>query len=166
MGRGMAFVLATLLATALLGAGCGDGPDETATGVEPTSTSGPMKLTNPVTTASGLKYIDQVVGTGAAPRPDQLVTVHYRGRLAATGAQFDSSFDRGQPATFRMSGVIKGFSEGLSTMKVGGKRTILIPAALGYGAAGGPGIPGNADLVFDVALLAVSDAPAGATPAR
>ncbi len=105
----------------------------------------------------GLQYTDQVVGTGTSPRMDQQVTVHYTGKLASNGKVFDSSVQRGQPATFPMSGVIKGFSEGLSTMKVGGKRTVFIPAALGYGAAGTPGgpIPPNADLIFELELIAV-----------
>ncbi len=152
---------ATLSAVALFGtaaAGCGDGPDDKTTADPPTAVKGPVQLTNPIVTASGLKYTDQVVGTGATPRSDQMVTVHYRGTLAATGAQFDSSYDKGQPATFAMTGVIKGFAEGLSTMKVGGKRTILIPAALAYGANAKPGIPANSDLVFELELIAVADA--------
>jgi len=152
---------AALSATALLGiaaAGCGDGPDATTAANSPTAVKGPVQLKNPIITASGLKYTDEVVGTGATPRADQAVTVHYRGTLAATGAQFDSSYDRGQPATFPMNGVIKGFAEGLSTMKVGGKRTILIPAALAYGATARSGIPANSDLIFELELIAVADA--------
>jgi len=86
---------------------------------------------------------------------DQQVTVHYTGKLASNGTVFDSSVQRGQPATFGMNGVIKGFSEGLLTMKVGGKRTVFIPAALGYGAAGGGPIPPNADLIFEIELIAI-----------
>lgn len=110
---------------------------------------------NATPTASGLRYVDQVVGAGAAPRMDQRVTVHYTGRLAATGQTFDSSIERGQPATFPMNGVIKGFSEALSTMHVGGKRTVYIPAALGYGAVANGPIPPNSDLVFEIELLAI-----------
>ncbi|MBI5948951.1 MAG: FKBP-type peptidyl-prolyl cis-trans isomerase [Chloroflexi bacterium] len=162
MTRTRTFVLGAAVAVvalfAVAAAGCGDGPDATTTPDSPTAVKGPIQLKNPIVTASGLKYTDEVVGTGASPRADQVVTVHYRGTLAATGAQFDSSYDRGQPATFAMSGVIKGFAEGLSTMKVGGKRTILIPAALAYGATARPSIPANSDLVFELELIAVADA--------
>jgi len=106
-------------------------------------------------TESGLKYVDQVVGTGESPRMDQDVTVHYTGRLASNDRKFDSSVDRGEPATFPMSGVIRGFSEGLATMKVGGKRTVLIPSALGYGPRGAGPIPPNADLIFELELIAI-----------
>jgi FKBP-type peptidyl-prolyl cis-trans isomerase len=115
----------------------------------------PVVLDNPTVTASGLKYVDTVVGTGPSPRPDQSVTVHYTGLLAANGKKFDSSVDRGQPASFAMNGVIPGFKEALSTMKVGGKRRAYIPAALGYGAANIPGIPPNSDLIFDIELIAI-----------
>ena len=82
--------------------------------------------------------------------------MHYAGTLAATGEKFDSSYDRGQPATFSLQGVIKGFAEGISTMKVGGKRTVYIPANLGYAAAGRPPvIPPNADLIFEIELIAI-----------
>ncbi len=127
-----------------------------AAAVSPTAAAkGPIKLENPTTTASGLQYTDQVVGTGASPRMDQQVTVHYTGKLASNGTVFDSSVQRGEPAKFGMNGVIKGFSEGLSTMKVGGKRTVFIPSALGYGASGGGPIPPNSDLVFEIELIAI-----------
>ncbi len=107
------------------------------------------------TTPSGLKYIDQVVGTGASPAMTQTVTVHYTGKLAANGKTFDSTAGK-QPISFPMNGVIKGFSEGLSTMKVGGKRTVYIPSALGYGPGGyGQAIPPNSDLVFEIELVAI-----------
>lgn len=112
-------------------------------------------LENPTVTPSGLKYVDQVVGTGASPRSDQMVTVHYTGKLAANGQKFDSSVDRGQPATFAMNGVIPGFSEALATMKVGGKRTAQIPAALGYGAVANAAIPANSDLIFEIELISI-----------
>lgn len=107
-----------------------------------------------VTTPSGLKYLDEVVGSGASPRQGQNVTVHYTGTLE-NGTKFDSSVDRGQPYTFRIGTrvVIQGWDEGIMTMKVGGKRRLTIPANLAYGAAGRPGIPPNATLLFEVELL-------------
>ena len=106
-------------------------------------------------TASGLEYVDEVEGTGESPRMDQEVTVHYTGKLAKDGTTFDSSVARGQPTSFPMNAVIKGFSEGLSTMKVGGKRTVYIPSDLGYGPAGVGPIPPNADLIFEIELIAI-----------
>jgi len=127
-----------------------------AAAVSPAATTkGPIKLENPTVTASGLQYTDQVVGTGASPRMDQQVTVHYTGKLASNGTVFDSSVQRGQPAKFGMNGVIKGFSEGLSTMKVGGKRTVFIPSALGYGSSANGPIPANSDLIFEIELIAI-----------
>ncbi|MFE1601368.1 FKBP-type peptidyl-prolyl cis-trans isomerase [Methylobacterium sp. ID0610] len=114
-----------------------------------------------VTTPSGLQYKDTVAGTGAAPKAGQTVSVHYTGWLddkGSKGKKFDSSVDRGQPLNFAVGTgqVIKGWDEGLSTMKVGGKRTLVIPPDLGYGARGAGGvIPPNATLIFDVELLGV-----------
>jgi FKBP-type peptidyl-prolyl cis-trans isomerase len=110
-----------------------------------------------VTTASGLKYTDLVQGTGATPQKGQTVTVHYTGTLE-NGKKFDSSRDRGTPADFRIGVgvVIKGWDEGLMSMKVGGRRKLVIPSALGYGPVGRPpDIPGNSTLIFDIELLGV-----------
>jgi len=110
-----------------------------------------------VTTATGLKYIDVVVGKGASPVAGKQVTVHYTGTLD-NGKKFDSSVDRKEPFTFviGVGQVIPGWDEGVMTMKVGGKRKLIIPAKLGYGSRGAGGvIPPNATLHFDVELLNV-----------
>jgi peptidyl-prolyl cis-trans isomerase A (cyclophilin A) len=107
------------------------------------------------TTPSGLRYIVEKEGTGVSPVATDQVTVHYTGTLL-NGKKFDSSVDRGQPATFGLNQVIAGWTEGLQLMKVGGKTKLIIPPALGYGAQGAGGIiPPNAWLVFDVELLNV-----------
>jgi len=110
-----------------------------------------------VTTASGLKYIDVVLGKGASPAAGKQVSVHYTGTLE-NGKKFDSSVDRKQPFTFviGIGQVIPGWDEGVMTMKVGGKRKLIIPPKLGYGSQGAGGvIPPNATLLFDVELLDV-----------
>ncbi len=112
-------------------------------------------------TGSGLQYEDTVVGTGASPSKGQTCVMHYTGWLwvdGAKGAKFDSSVDRGDPFTFPIGQgrVIKGWDEGVASMKVGGKRTLRIPPELGYGARGAGGvIPPNATLLFEVELLDV-----------
>lgn len=112
-----------------------------------------------ITTASGLQYEDTTVGEGAEARAGQDVTVHYTGWLynnGAQGAKFDSSKDRNDPFVFSLGAgmVIRGWDEGVAGMKIGGKRTLIIPAGLGYGARGAGGvIPPNATLKFDVELL-------------
>jgi len=106
---------------------------------------------------SGLMYVDLKVGDGETPKTSDKVDVHYTGWLV-DGTKFDSSVDRGTPFTFSLSGgVIKGWLEGVATMKVGGKRKLIIPSDLGYGKRGSPPkIPADATLVFDVELLGIS----------
>ena len=115
----------------------------------------------PMTTPSGLQIIDTKAGTGPSPKPGQTCVMHYTGWLyenGAKGKKFNSSVDRGEPFEFKIGlrQVIAGWDEGVASMKVGGKRTLIIPAALGYGAQGaGNVIPPNATLMFDVELLGV-----------
>ena len=115
------------------------------------------------TTASGLQISDTVAGTGASPKTGQTCVMHYTGWLykdGVKGAKFDSSLDRGEPFEFAIGRrqVIGGWDEGVASMKVGGKRTLIIPPDLGYGARGAGGIiPANATLMFDVELLGVKD---------
>jgi FKBP-type peptidyl-prolyl cis-trans isomerase len=108
-------------------------------------------------TASGLKYVDQAVGTGDVAVAGKTVSVHYTGWLE-NGKKFDSSVDRGQPFSFPLGAgrVIKGWDEGVQGMKIGGKRKLTVPSDLGYGSRGAGGvIPPNATLIFDVELLGV-----------
>jgi peptidylprolyl isomerase len=108
-----------------------------------------------VTTASGLRIQDLRVGTGESPKPGQTVTVHYIGWLE-NGKEFNNSYKLGPPAQFRIGRLIKGWDEGLSTMKVGGKRRLFVPSNLAYGPAGNPpDIPPNANLKFEIELLGV-----------
>lgn len=108
------------------------------------------------TTDTGLQYEDKVVGTGAAPQKGQVVVVHYTGWLL-DGTKFDSSVDRGQPFEFPLGAgqVIPGWDEGVATMKVGGKRILVIPSDLAYGPRAMGPIPANATLKFEVELLGV-----------
>lgn len=109
-----------------------------------------------VTTSTGLQYRHEVIGEGASPDANDEVTVHYRGTLI-NGEEFDSSYRRGEPTSFPLNGVIRGWTEGLQTMNVGGKTTFFIPQDLAYGARPAPGgkIPPYAALIFEVELLEV-----------
>jgi peptidylprolyl isomerase len=171
----------SLLAIALLilGLGCGEGtkekPEPTteqpatqpeaeqpvveAPELEPVTAAGeiPNVEGDTVTTASGLRYIDITVGDGPAPTQGQTCVMHYTGWLT-DGTKFDSSRDSGRPFPFVLGAgrVIRGWDEGVATMKVGGRRLLIIPGDLGYGARGyPPKIPSNATLLFDVELLEV-----------
>jgi peptidylprolyl isomerase len=162
LGMGMVLLLGIGLMVSL--AACGDGeeagPAETPA-VTPPATQvegGPPPVSGePTVTETGLQYIDIEVGTGASPQTGQTVEVHYTGWLA-DGTKFDSSLDRGQPFSFVIGAgqVIPGWDEGVASMKVGGKRRLIIPPELAYGESGYPGvIPANAELIFDVELLSV-----------
>ncbi len=109
-------------------------------------------------TDSGLKYFDIVVGDGPQPAgPTSNVTVHYTGWLV-DGTKFDSSVDRGQPSSFALNRVIAGWTEGVGSMRIGGKRKLIIPYRLAYGERGRPGtIPPKATLIFDIELLGIAD---------
>ena len=145
-----------LLLAALL-AGCAGAPaplpvDAKDEAVDPKATV--------LTYASGLKVADLKVGTGAFPKAGQTCVMHYTGWLyqgGKKGAKFDSSVDRGKPFEFPLGQgrVIKGWDQGVSTMKVGGRRTLIVPPDLGYGPTGSGTIPPYATLVFEVELLAV-----------
>ena len=130
-------------------------------GVATMDESAAQSAAKPVTTASGLQYIDTKPGTGAQPRQNQTVVVHYTGWLYANGTKgkkFDSSVDRGEPFKFPLGAgrVIAGWDQGVKGMKIGGKRTLILKPELGYGARGAGGvIPPNATLVFEVELLEV-----------
>lgn len=164
------------LSGAFVMASCGNGTDkksdstavEDTTAVEEVSEEAKKPLADELlqnyaadegkveTTASGLKYIVLKEGTGKTPTATDIVEVHYKGKLI-DGTVFDSSIERGMPATFPLNGVIKGWTEGLQLMKEGGKTVFYIPYDLAYGAQGAPGaIPPYSDLIFEVELLKVN----------
>ena len=149
-----------VLATGAVLSGLACGADSTGP-VDPTELtfhhSLGVDLSQMTRTSSGLYYQDLVVGTGAVAQSGMTVTVHYTGWLH-TGEKFDSSVDRGTPSTFPLSEVIPGWQEGVPGMRVGGKRKLVVPYQLGYGAAGlPPAIPPFATLVFDIELLGVEE---------
>src|SRR5690349_18262214 len=115
-----------------------------------------QKVGQEVTTSSGLKYVDEVVGSGDRARLGKTVSVNYTGTLT-DGTKFDSSFDAGKPLEFRLGTdtIIQGWNEGIVGMQVGGKRKLIIPPQLGYGAQGKGKIPPNATLIFEIELLGV-----------
>ncbi len=126
-------------------------------GGKPEAEQAEAALGKEITTSSGLKYVDHILGTGPTPKAGQIIAVHYTGRLT-DGTKFDSSVDRGQPFVFQVGvgQVIKGWDEGLMTMRVGGKRTLTIPPHLAYGERGASNvIPPNATLLFEVELLEI-----------
>jgi peptidylprolyl isomerase len=148
--------LAALLAIALVIAACERGRESGSSTTASPKAEGTMEGKSE-TTASGLQYVDVKPGTGPSPQAGQTAVVHYTGWLA-DGKKFDSSKDRGKPFSFRVGQgqVIKGWDEGVVTMKVGGTRKLIIPPNLAYGAAGAGGvIPPNATLTFEVELLDV-----------
>jgi peptidylprolyl isomerase len=147
----MRTTVVVLAAVAALGLGC-ERSQDASSGDKASATGGKMEKTT-----SGLQYEDTKIGTGASPKTGQTAVVHYTGWLL-DGTKFDSSKDRGEPFSFAIGRgqVIKGWDEGVATMKVGGTRTLMIPPELGYGARGAGGvIPPNATLKFDVELLDV-----------
>ncbi|PJG60549.1 FKBP-type peptidyl-prolyl cis-trans isomerase [Aeromonas cavernicola] len=115
-------------------------------------------------TESGLQYLVEKMGSGAKPKATDVVKVHYTGTLT-DGTKFDSSVDRGEPATFPLNQVIPGWTEGVQLMPVGSKFKFFVPAKLGYGEHGAGAIPANAVLVFDVELLSIEQPAAPVTPA-
>ena len=129
--------------------------------LDPSTTATAQATGTTMTTSSGLQITDSKIGTGATPKPGQICVMHYTGWLyqgGAKGQKFDSSVDHGQPFEFPIGRqrVIAGWDEGVASMKVGGKRTLIIPPALGYGSRGaGSAIPPNATLIFEVELLGV-----------
>lgn len=154
-----AFSCATTIAVVWQAHTNGSSADGSTTPTTATTTLEGTQLENftPVAHIDTLQSTDTTVGTGATVKAGDTVTVDYTGAIAATGVIFQSSKDSGQPVSFALSQVIKGWTDGIPGMKVGGTRRLLIPAAEAYGAnpPQGSGIPANADLVFDVTLHSI-----------
>ena len=149
--------VAGAMAAAALFAGCGGGSVAAPQAAEVKSDAAAPSF---ITYASGLRVSDTRVGTGPSPKPGQTCVMHYTGWLyqnGQKGAKFDSSVDRGKPFEFQLGKgmVIRGWDEGVAGMKVGGKRTLIIPPDLGYGGTSRTGIPAYSTLIFEVELLAV-----------
>ena len=145
-----------LFVTGVAIAACSDKDTKTSGEAKPAAVA--SAPAGAVTTPSGLSYVDLVVGNGPQPMSGKTVKVHYTGWLE-NGTKFDSSVDRGEPFVFTIGAgeVIPGWDEGVMTMKVGGRRRLIVPPQLGYGAAGAGGvIPPNATLIFEVELLDVA----------
>lgn len=137
-----------------------DNKQGTAANQSETKEEGVLKGTKladftPVGVVNTLQKIDLKEGTGEVVAPGATVTVNYTGALAKTGVIFESSKDSGQPVSFPLSGVIKGWTDGVPGMKVGGTRQLLIPAAQAYGAQATGDIPANSDLVFNIELISI-----------
>jgi peptidylprolyl isomerase len=135
-------------------------PSTPATASAKTPTSGPLSKKPVITVPKGpapkkLVIKDLIKGTGAVVKASQEVTVNYVGVLYKNGKEFDSSWKRGEPTSFPLSGVIAGWTKGIPGMRIGGRRELIIPAKEAYGAKGTPGIPPNSPLVFVIDLLAV-----------
>jgi len=162
MSLGVVLLLGIGLTVPLIACGDGEeaGPAETPAAtpeVTPVEGGPPAVSGEPTVTESGLQFIDIEVGTDDSPQTGQTVEVHYTGWLT-DGTKFDSSLDRGQPFSFVIGTgrVIAGWDEGVASMKVGGERRLIIPSELAYGERGSPPvIPANAQLIFDVELLAI-----------
>ena len=155
--------VALTLTTMLLGAACGSDAKPAASGsvtgrlCDAAKANGKPEVHVPAAPVTELNIHDDKVGTGATVGPDSTVTVNYIGCGQASGKQFDSSWDSGEPATFSVTGVIKGWTDGLQGMKVGGRRTLTIPGEQAYQAAGKPPIIGpNETLVFTIDLISIA----------
>lgn len=151
------FALVTVITASLLFSACSVKSEETLSLPSTSPETQNMTESTSMETVNELQMTDTVVGTGTEAVPGKRVTVHYTGTLM-NGTKFDSSVDRGEPFTFMLGAgqVIQGWDEGFAGMKVGGKRTLVIPSEMAYGSRGAGGvIPPNAPLKFDVELLKV-----------